>query len=70
MQLCDLFFEEGGLTNGSEEQTARGADDGKGLVFRAYSSDLPVSERKTVLEMFKSQKVHMYVPFPEFSFSH
>jgi len=29
------------------------------LSVRAYSSDLPVNERKAILEQFKSQKVHM-----------
>ena len=26
----------------------------------AYSSDLPMSERKAILEQFKSQKIHMW----------
>ena len=29
------------------------------LSVRAYSSDLPVNERKTILENFKNQKIHM-----------
>jgi superfamily II DNA or RNA helicase len=56
MRLCELFFAEG--VNQSQPNAMEG-DKGKGLVVRAYSSDLPVSERKTVLDMFKSQKVHM-----------
>lgn len=29
------------------------------LVVRAYSSDLPAHERKTILEQFKNQKIHV-----------
>jgi len=29
------------------------------LAIRAYSSDLPPNERKTILEQFKNQKVHV-----------
>lgn len=29
------------------------------LSVRAYSSDLPVNERKAILEQFKNQKIHM-----------
>jgi len=29
------------------------------LSVRAYSSDLPVNERKAILENFKNQKIHM-----------
>ncbi|KAF8972121.1 P-loop containing nucleoside triphosphate hydrolase protein [Flammula alnicola] len=31
------------------------------LVVRSYSSDLPVNERKTILEQFKNQKIHILV---------
>lgn len=31
------------------------------LVVRAYSSDLPVQERKTILEQFRNQKINMSV---------
>ena len=31
------------------------------LVARAYSSDLPAQERKSILEQFKNQKIHMWV---------
>jgi ATP-dependent RNA helicase DDX51/DBP6 len=31
------------------------------LSVRAYSSDLPVNERKAILEHFKNQKIHMWV---------
>ena len=55
MRLCELFFREG-----EKEPNATEGDEGKGLVVRAYSSDLPVSERKTVLDLFKNRKVHMY----------
>ncbi len=30
------------------------------LVVRAYSSDLPVGERKAILEQFKAQEINMY----------
>ena len=67
-RLCELFFEGGehGLVRDGDERdpsgsTATEGDERKGLVVRAYSSDLPVSERKTVLDMFKNRKVHMYV---------
>jgi len=73
MKLCELFFEgEHGLVRDGNERNPPGptTDEGnerKGLVVRAYSSDLPVSERKTVLDMFKNRKVHMYVLlFPKF----
>ena len=55
MRLSELFFREG-----EKEPNATEGDEGKGLVVRAYSSDLPVSERKTVLDLFKKRKVHMY----------
>lgn len=29
------------------------------IVARAYSSDLPANERKSILEQFRSQKIHM-----------
>lgn len=33
------------------------------LVARAYSSDLLAQERKSILEQFKNQKIHMWVEF-------
>ena len=65
MKLCELFFGQEG--NGLESSTTEGTEGN--LVVRAYSSDLPTSERKTVLDMFKSQKVHMCVSLPLYSHS-
>ncbi|KAF9484381.1 P-loop containing nucleoside triphosphate hydrolase protein [Pholiota conissans] len=31
------------------------------IVVRSYSSDLPVNERKSILEMFKNQRIHILV---------
>jgi ATP-dependent RNA helicase DDX51/DBP6 len=31
------------------------------IIARAYSSDLPPSERKAILDQFKAQQIHMYV---------
>jgi ATP-dependent RNA helicase DDX51/DBP6 len=59
MRLCELFFGEG--VRGEDEPNTAEEAEGKALVVKAYSSDLPVSERKTVLDMFKNRKVHMYV---------
>ncbi len=42
-------------------QKSQGGDQGKVIVARAYSSDLSPSERKTILEQFKNQEIHMYV---------
>jgi ATP-dependent RNA helicase DDX51/DBP6 len=50
------FFEE-----------ARIADEGSGderVIARAYSSDSPPSERKTILDEFKAQKITMCVRRP------
>ena len=33
------------------------------LVVRSYSSDLPVQERKTILEQFKNEKINLSVVF-------
>ena len=33
--------------------------EGARITVRAYSSDLPTSERKTILEKFKAQEVHV-----------
>lgn len=48
------FFESARLsqTKGSESDR---------IIARAYSSDSPSSERKSILEDFKAQKIHMYV---------
>jgi hypothetical protein len=59
MRLCKLFFGEG--EGNRVDPNATEGDEGKRFVVRAYSSDLPVSERKTVLDLFKSRKVNMYV---------
>jgi ATP-dependent RNA helicase DDX51/DBP6 len=49
VQLFDFF---------EKERTQRGKDLSP-MSVRAYSSDLPVSERKVILEQFKNQKIHM-----------
>lgn len=36
------------------------------IVARAYSSDLPTSERKSILEKFRSQEIQMWVDHPPF----
>lgn len=53
------------LFNFFEKARAQSAMAGavKETVVRAYSSDLPASERKTILEKFKSQEIQMYIIF-------
>jgi ATP-dependent RNA helicase DDX51/DBP6 len=48
-----------------EKERARSAVAGsiQEVVIRAYSSDLPAGERKSILEKFKSQEIQMYVLF-------
>jgi hypothetical protein len=43
-------------------QKWRATETGQLLVVQAYSSDLSVGERKAILERFKAQEIHMYVP--------
>ena len=58
-RLVQLFqFFEASRTNSSGEQA---------IVVRPYSSDLSAAERKTVLEKFKKQEIHMCAHFiPDF----
>lgn len=42
-------------------QGSRGQGEGTPIVARAYSSDLAPAERKSILEQFKNQEIHMYV---------
>jgi ATP-dependent RNA helicase DDX51/DBP6 len=48
VQLFD-FFQKWQETQGNKSN----------IVVRAYSSDLPVSERKSILEQFKAQEINM-----------
>ncbi|KAF5326822.1 hypothetical protein D9619_004453 [Psilocybe cf. subviscida] len=50
VRLFDFFEDEQGRANKTVP-----------LVARAYSSDLPANERKSILEQFKSQKIHILV---------
>lgn len=58
------FFEESYF---SSPTPVEGGEDGmdvaerKKIVARAYSSDLPAGERKTILEKFKNREIDMYV---------
>ena len=49
------FFEASRLSSRTSTE-----DEGK-VVMQPYSSDLSPSDRKTVLDKFKSQEIHMYV---------
>ncbi|RDX57579.1 DEAD-domain-containing protein [Lentinus brumalis] len=42
-------------------QKSQRGDQGKVIVARAYSSDLSPSERKTILEQFRNQEIHILV---------
>ncbi|EAU85306.2 ATP-dependent RNA helicase [Coprinopsis cinerea okayama7 len=48
------FFEEARMAAGGEDTSSR-------IVARAYSSDSPPSERKSILEDFKAQKIHILI---------
>ncbi len=70
MRLFEFFEEErikaylGQGVNTKERRSGRENDQDTGkIVAKAYSSDLPASERKLILEMFRSRKIDMWVPF-------
>lgn len=42
-------------------RTSSSPDPSKPIVVRAYSSDLGVGERKSILEKFKAQEIQMFV---------
>ena len=43
------------------ESALSGSSQTKGIVARAYSSDLAPGERKAILEQFRNQDIQMYV---------
>jgi ATP-dependent RNA helicase DDX51/DBP6 len=53
VKLLEFFEKErtGHMENNSEKE----------IIARAYSSDLPPAERKSILDQFKSQEIQMFV---------